>query len=115
MIDLDAALDELTTGLGEAMGLSSTRDPAAIVPPCVFVGLPRIAGRTLGATQLEVPVSIVSAGNGDLTAGRWLLDNVQELLELTGTREATPRPISVGSADFPAYQVQATVNIRSTE
>lgn len=111
---LPDALDAFTDSVGTALTLPATRDPDHVIPPCVFVGPPAVRARTLGAWVLEVPVSLVATGAGDLIADDYLLTHIGDFLDAVGAREADPRPFEHDTLKYPAMQATVTLTIRST-
>ena len=108
------ALDAFVTSIAAGVELPATRDPAKVTPPCVVVGLPTIVGRTMGAVILDVPVSLVAAGTGDLIAGDYLLEHVQAFLDAIGAKVATPQPFTSSDVNYPSMKSTATLTVRST-
>jgi len=108
---LPTGVATFATALATAVGLPVTRDPGAIVPPCVHVAVPTVTGRTMSAYTLEVPVWLIHAAPGDLAAGDWLLANVPALLDACGTYTATPAPFDADGTEYPAMKLTATLTI----
>lgn len=108
------ALDAFVDQLAAVVELPATRDPSKVTPPCVFVGLPTIVGRTMGAVILDVPVSLVAAGTGDVLAGNYLLEHVQAFLDAAGAKVATPQPFTSTDVNYPSMKSTATITVRST-
>lgn len=108
------ALDVFAESIATALELPATRDPALVTAPCVFVGIPTIVGRTMGAVILDVPVSLIAKGAGDVLAGNYLLDHVQAFLDATGAKVATPQPFTSTDVNYPSMKSTATITVRST-
>lgn len=84
-------------------------DPAQVVPPCVFVGLPTVVAATLAGHTLEVPVHLVAPAPGDARAALFLLKHLPRLLVGTGTENAFPSIVDIDDdRRFPAYTVTVT-------
>lgn len=80
------------------------RDPAKLVPPCLFLGVPTVESRSLGGFNIELPVSLVAPAPGSLTNITWLTDHIEEILDACGTGEATPTVVRYSDdVEFPAY------------
>lgn len=111
-----AGLDLFVDRLEAALDVPVTRDPAAVVPPCVFVDIPAIVGRTMAATIVQVPVHLIVPAPGDLYAADTLLGLTPDVLDVCGSNEATPGTYSGGGTfDYPCMTVQSTITIqRST-
>lgn len=108
------ALDALTQELADALGVSASRDPSLIAgliggTGMVFVGFPVVADRTLGASSLDVPVSLIHAAPPDLQAGNWLLDHLDAFTNTCQVDTTTAGSLEVGSLAYPA--VTATVRL----
>lgn len=93
-----------------ATGLDVTRDPAQILPPCVYVDMPTVVGRTLAATRYQVSVFLV-AGDSGKDAGDWLLDNVDAWLTAIEEQGATPRTLTIGDVSYPTMHATKTVTM----
>lgn len=112
---ISEALDQFGTVLGTALNLPVTRDPSAVVPPCVFIGGPAVTGRTGGAVILEVPVHLVAdSGIADAIAAEWLYDNLEAFIVAAGLASAEPRQLNVQGYDNPTYFGTSTITVRST-
>jgi hypothetical protein len=114
MIDLNEALNLFATAIGDGTGLRVTTDPATVIPPVVFIDLPAVTGRTMGAVTLNVPVYLVAEGSADQIAGTYLLAHLPAFLDATSTAVANPRPLDVGGQQWPAYTVQATLTVKES-
>jgi hypothetical protein len=108
---LPTGLTAFATMLATATGFTATRDPGAVVPPCVHVGMPEITGMTLGAYTVAVPVWLITDGPGDLVAGDWLLTNIPTLLDATASASAEPVAFDGNGIDYPAMKITATLTI----
>lgn len=107
-----ADLDTWTTAVGTAMGLSATRDPDMVFPPCVYVGAPDALTVTVGELlALDIPVYLVADGHGGKVANDWLLDTLPAFLSAVGQRTAQPEPVTVDGVDHPAYRATARLHI----
>lgn len=114
MSNYSDALDQLTEELSDHLGIPATRDPSFIAgliggAGMVFVGFPVVAGRALGATNIDIPVSLVHANPPDLQAGNWLLDHLDDFINVCQTDQTTAGSLEVGSLLYPA--VTATVRL----
>lgn len=109
-----AGLDLFVDRLNDALDIDATRDPAAVIPPCVFVDIPTISGRTMGATVVQVPVHVIVPAPGDLTAADALLGLIPDVLDVCGSNEATPGTYSQGGGDvvYPCITTTATITIQ---
>ena len=108
------ALDAFAESIADALELPATCDPALVTAPCVFVGVPTIVGRTMGAVILDVPVSLIAKGTGDVLARNYLLEHVQAFLDATGAKVATPQPFTSTDVNYPSMKSTATITVRST-
>lgn len=109
------ALDALVEALSTDLGIPATRDPSLIAgliggAGMVFVGFPILAGRALGADNLDIPVSLIHAAPPDLQAGDWLLDHLDQFITTCQVSQTTAGSLEVGSLLYPA--VTATVRLR---
>lgn len=107
-----AGLDLFVDRLDAALAVPVTRDPSAVVPPCVFVDVPAITARTMGATVVKVPVHVIVPEPGDLYAADTLLGLIPDVLDVCGANEATPGTYAPGGAvAYPCMTVQTTLTI----
>jgi len=104
-------LDTFATQLAAATSMTVTADPGMVHPPCLFLDVPQITGRTMNAITLAVPVIIVVPGPGDLAARDALLDAVPDVLDACGESTAQPRVFSANDLQYPAMTVTATLTI----
>lgn len=107
---LSADLDTWADALATATGLTVTRDPARIYPPCLYVGLPEIVAATLPTVQARVPVWLVAAGAGK-QAGDQLLDSLLTALAGVEDTAATPTVLAIGDVEYHAYAMNARIHI----
>lgn len=109
-----AGLDLFVDRLDAALSVDVTRDPGAVVPPCVFVDIPAITGRTMGATVIAVPVHLIVPAPGDLYAADTLLGIIPDVLDVCGSNEASPGTYAPGGGDvsYPCITTTATITIQ---
>lgn len=107
-------MDEFGAILSDATGLPFTRDPATIIPPCIYLGAPTLTGRTQGGFILDVPVHLVSEGIGDAIADEWLMDTLLIFTVAARLAEASPSSLDVDGIRHPTYESTATITVRST-
>jgi len=108
-----AGLDTFVDRLDTALSIPVTRDPGAVIPPCVFVDIPTISGRTMGATVVTVPVHVIVPAPGDLVAADTLLGLVPDVLDVCGANEATPGTYAPGGdVSYPCMTVQTIITIQ---
>jgi hypothetical protein len=109
-MSLATDLDGWATGVASAVGLSVTRDPDLIYPPCVFYSLPEITAVTLPAVTVNVPVWLVASGTGRQAADS-LLANILTLLDAVTEKTAQYTTLTVAGVDYPAYQTTAHLHV----
>jgi len=110
-----SGLDAFAAQLSAATSMTVTADPGTVDPPCLFLDVPAITGRTMNAITLTVPVIIVVPGPGNLQARDALLGYVPDVLDACGESTAEPRVFSANDLQYPAMTVNATLTIqRST-
>lgn len=108
------ALDRLVAALASDLGIPATRDPSLIAglisgAGMVFVGFPVVVNRALGATDIDVPVSLIHAAPPDIQAGDWLLDHLDDFVATCQVNTTTAGSLEVGALVYPA--VTATVRM----
>jgi hypothetical protein len=103
-------LDAWTTALGTAVGITATREPAAVNPPCLFVGLPATAALSLSAFVLELPVWLVAAGAGK-QAGDQLLTYLEDTITALEVKTADADSLILDGVEFHAYRLTARINV----
>lgn len=100
MTAIGAAMDALAADLRvELPGVHVTRDAGAIAAPCVYIGPPRIDGRTLSGWLVEVPVYAV---------GRHPFDTPEQDA-LLALQEQLARAMDYAQADFRNLQTGENV------
>jgi hypothetical protein len=107
-----AGLDEFAGHLAAATGMTVTADPGTVHPPCLFLDVPAVTGRTMNAITLSVPVLLVVPGPGDLKARDALMDGIPAVLEACGESAAEPRVFNANELNYPAMTVNATLTIQ---
>lgn len=102
---IGAGLDELVAALRVDMpGVHVTREPGRIAAPCVYVGLPRIEGRTLAGWIVEVPVYAVGSHPLDELEQNSLLALTERMNHALGHASAERRDVEVAeNVTHPAY------------
>lgn len=108
---LNTALDEYAEYLASQTSLPVVRDPALVLPPCLFLDIPTVTGQTQGATTLAVPVALITDPPADLRAADELMDLLPDVLTACGEANAEPRPVPLGDHTYPAMVVTATITI----
>ena len=111
---ISTGLDQFAAVLTAKTGLIVTRDPATVIPPCIFLAAPTISGRTQGGFILQVPVHLVSEGIGDAIADEWLMDNVLDFSIAASLDSTSPSSLDVDGQRHPTYEGTATLTVRST-
>lgn len=110
---ISTGLDQFVATLKTSTGMDVTRDPDRIFPPCLFVDIPTVTGRTMGAVTLEVNVHLIMPGPGNQVAADALCDRIELVLDACGANTATPAPFS--DSLLPSMTIPTTITIaRST-
>jgi hypothetical protein len=114
MSDISDGLDAFVAVIDAATTLDVVDDPSAIQPPCVFVDIPNVVGRTMGAVIVTVPVHLIVPGPGDKTARDALCLHIPDVLEACGesTAEAGTYSSDPGGPGLPSMTVTATLTIQ---
>lgn len=114
MFDLNGARQDLATVL-ETGGIKATTDPRNVNAPMVVVGLPTIT-EWIGAcvVNIDIPITAVAPGPGNLDAVEWLLDTVAALLELFPFSLASPTSFEAvpGQQPLSAYALVVTTQVK---
>lgn len=111
---ITAGLEAFAVQLAAATGMTVTRDPSLLFPPCLFIDVPAVTGRTQGATTVEVPVRFIVPGPGDLAAHDALTNGIETVLDACGANTATPEPFGNSGPDgvlYPSLTVLTTLTI----
>jgi len=106
------ALDAFAAELSADTGWDVTRDPGLIDPPCLYLDVPTVTGRTLGGITIAVPIRVLVPGPGDQVAADALCDAIPSVLEAAGAAEAEPAVFNRGDINLPSMTVTATLTIR---
>lgn len=106
-MNLPGDLDAWTARLQTETGITATRDPALILPPCLFVDLPTLQPASTTGYQVAVSVWLVAPGAGKADVDP-LLALLPKCLDALPSKWATPEPLTVGGQTFPtAYKLDA--------
>jgi hypothetical protein len=112
-----AMLDALTAQVAQGTGVQATRDPS-VLPALVaqdggaiLVGFPTAVGRLLAGATLDVPVYLVAGAPASLAAADWLLEHLDDLLEVCQAGTATNGPLDVGDLTYPAVTVTTRISL----
>ena len=111
---ITAGIDAFVAQLDAATTIDVVDDPAAIVPPCVFVDVPSVIGRTMGAVIVTVPVHLIVPGPGDKTARDALCLHITDVLDACGETAAAAGTFAQteGVPGLPSMTVTATITIQ---
>jgi hypothetical protein len=104
--DLDAWAD----GIERATGIRTTRDPDAVIPPCIFIDAPDISAVTMPAISCTLPVYVIGEGTGKARLDQ-ILTMLPDVMRVTETREASLAALSIGGQDSTAYKLNVPVRI----
>jgi hypothetical protein len=100
------AIDDLSTTLKTITGLPVAIDPRHITTSCVFIDAPSFDAFNYNIVTLDFPVKIIGSGPGNLDALRDLLQIASKLLaKNVAVRNGRPTVVSIGGADYAAYDV----------
>jgi hypothetical protein len=115
-----AMLDALADQVGQATGVPTTRDPS-VLPGliaqhrgAILVGFPTAVGRLLDGANLDVPVYLVASAPANLAAADWLLEHLDDLLEVCRTGVASNGPLDLGDLTYPAVTVTTRIALGGT-
>ena len=108
-------LDDWTDALAGVTGIEATRDPAAVFPPCLFVGAPVATRVTIGGgVTLSVPVWLVGPAPGSKANLDVLLDLLPTFYAYAGPppdAEMRAEMLTVDGGEFPSYAALFTLPI----
>lgn len=94
----------------EALGLRVTDDARTVNPPCVLVELPENVTRLTGcAYRASLPVVILAPPPGDAAAVDWLLDTLEQLLDVLNVDQADPTRRDIGGQTLPGYRLSVLI------
>ena len=111
MTTISSQLDSWVAQLGTDVGMFATRDPALILPPCLFVTVPEITRATAaGEIILELPVWIVGEFTGKQALDQ-VLDAVPRVLDACGQGLAALSSLTIGDTPYTAYMLTVPVRI----
>lgn len=106
-------LDAWVATVGTAVGVTGTRDPDLVYPPCVYAELPAVTALSLTAVQVEMPVWLIATGAGK-TAFDPLIELLPDFLAATDKRTASPGSLPIGGQEFSGYTVTVTLALDLT-
>lgn len=109
-MSISSELDTWAADLATATGMSCTRDPDLIHPPCLFVSTPESMSAPLQGRILDIPVYAIAAGTGKQQLDD-LLDALPTVLDATGQQTSALTSITIGDITFNAYQITVPVHI----
>ena len=113
---ISADLDTWAAQLATATGLTVTRDPSTVNPPCVLVGMPSATRITVGEqVALDVPVSLLAPAPGDKVNVDWLLDHLVGFTAALDLSELTAEAGTYAPGDFPAYTTTVQLHVTPEE
>lgn len=108
------AIDDLSTTLGTISGLRVITDPRYIAPNCVFIDAPTFTAYNYNIVTMDFPVSIVSAGPGDLNALRQILSIAASLLaKNVAVKSGRPTQLDIGGVQLPAYDLTISLQAQT--
>ena len=103
---INEALDDLKTTLATLTGIPAVRDPRNITPGCVLIGAPSFTAWNYNIVALDVPVTIISSGPGNLDALDQLLSIVASVLgKNVAVTDGRPSNVEIGGVFAPAYEL----------
>ena len=109
------AIDDLSTTLKTITGLPVAIDPRHITTSCVFIDAPSFDAFNYNIVTLDFPVKIIGSGPGNLDALRDLLQIASKLLaKNVAVRNGRPTVVSIGGADYAAYDVLISMKASTT-
>jgi hypothetical protein len=112
-----AMLDALVAKVAEGTGVATTRDPSAVPGlvaqdgGAILVGFPTAVGRLLDGATLDVPVYLTAGAPASLAAADWLLEHLDDLLEVCQAGAATNGPLDIGELTYPAVTVITRISL----
>lgn len=108
------ALDDLSTTLKTITGLPVALDPRQITTSCVFIDAPSFDAYNYNIVRLDFPLKLIGSGPGNLDALRDLLQIASKLLaKNVAVKQGSPSVVSIGGADYPAYDLLVSVQAQT--
>jgi hypothetical protein len=108
---ISSDLDDWADSIAQTVGLTVTRDPDLINPPCLYLDLPEVLSPTLARIGVEIPVFLVAGGSGK-QAGDQLLDLLPDVLGALGAGTASPQTLTIGQVPFQTYKITVTATLQ---
>ena len=96
-------------------GIPTTLDPRNINPPCAIVSPPRfdVIAQGPGLSRFDFPVQLIAPGPANLDARTALMDLCDTAIQCgLPVMDGRPTVVTVGSQDFPAYELTVTITAR---
>jgi len=110
-MSLASELDTWAADLATATGITVTRDPSTVNPPCIVVGMPSATRVTIGEdVALDLPVSLLAPSPGDKANVDWLLDHLVGFVAALSPSQTVDAG-TYAPGDFPAYTTTVQLHV----
>lgn len=99
----------------ENAGIPATLDPRNLNPPCALVAPPRfdVIAQQPGLTRFDFPVQIIAPAPANLDSADALMELCDAAIQCgLPVMDGRPTVVTVGSQDFPAYELTVTITAR---
>lgn len=108
------ALDDLAATLTTITGLPVVLDPRNIRPGCALIQAPSFTAFNYNIAKMEIPVTLISSGPGNLDALRQLLDLAAKVLDKNvAVTEGRPVAVDIGGTSTAGYELIVAVQAQT--
>lgn len=109
---INDAADMLVVALDDA-GISVTRDPASVDPPCALIGLPNFNAPNSKTIEANFPVRLIALPPNNLDQNLGLLDLADQICAMPGVLvvDGSPSTYEINDHSLPAYTLSIQINV----
>ena len=109
---LQEAVDVIQAGL-TAAGIVAATDPRNIKPPCALIDPPSFVVVNPHMISTTTIVHLIAPGPGNRDAAKLLMQLADDAVAAINVVSGSPSTTTVGSSDFPSYDLTVTYTIQS--
>lgn len=108
------ALDDLAATLATITGLPVVLDPRNIRPGCALIQAPSFTMFNYNIAKMEIPVTLISSGPGNLDALRQLLDLAAKVVaKNVAVVEGRPVAVDIGGTSTAGYELTVALQAQT--
>lgn len=96
-------------------GIQSALDPRNINPPCALIDPPSFTTVNAQMVQTTTIVHLIAPGPGNADAAKGLMALADIAIPAVNVVAGQPSTTTVGTADFPSYDLTVTYTVRAEE